>query len=179
VEGPTLARALTPGPLPWRAAVRICAQVATGLAAAHARGIVHRDVKPDNVMLSRRGAKLVDFGISASVGELDSTPDGELLGTPAYLAPERLATGSVRAACDVYALGLLLYQALTGELPWRRAGLIQLLQAHQHDPPATLDRVPGLPPEVAELYQRCLAKQPADRPSSAEAARTLAAASSG
>jgi serine/threonine-protein kinase len=179
VAGPTLARALGSGPLPWRTAVRICAQVAAGLAAAHARGIVHRDVKPDNVMLTDRGARLVDFGISASVGEIDATPDGELLGTPAYLAPERLETGSVRAACDVYALGLLLYQALTGELPWRWEGLIQLLTAHRYKVPASLDRMPGLPPEVADLYRRCLAKRPADRPTSAEVARTLAAATAG
>jgi serine/threonine-protein kinase len=176
VEGRPLSEALRGGPLPWPAAAQICAQVAAGLAAIHQRGIVHRDVKPGNVMLTEQGAKLVDFGISASVGELDTSPGGELLCTPAYLAPERLAKGPVRAACDVYALGLLLYKTLTGTLPWRWEGMTQLLQAHQHDPPATLDGVPGLPPEVADLYQRCLAKLPADRPTSTEAAGILAAA---
>jgi serine/threonine-protein kinase len=176
VEGRPLSEALEDRPLPWPVAVQICAQVAAGLAAAHERGIVHRDVKPGNVMLTDHGAKLVDFGISASIGEIDVGPDGELLCTPTYLAPERLETGPVRAACDVYALGLLLYQSLTGELPWEWDGMTQLLTAHQHGVPASLDRVPGLPPGVADLYQRCLAKLPADRPTSAEAARILAAA---
>jgi serine/threonine-protein kinase len=178
VEGRSLADALGAGALPWPEAVRICAQVAAGLAAAHARGIVHRDVKPENVMLTGDGAKLVDFGISATIGELDASPDGELLCTPAYLAPERLETGPVRAACDVYGLGLVLYKSLAGRRPWRQepAGVIELLAAHRRAAPEPLPPIPGLPAEVVELCLRCLAKRPSERPTSAETARVLSAA---
>ena len=177
VAGQSLSDILGDGPLPWRKAVRVCAEVAAGLAAAHAHGIVHRDVKPENVMLTGGGAKLVDFGISATIGEVDAGPDGELLCTPAYLAPERLTAGPVRAACDVYGLGLVLYKALTGRLPWREAqgGVAELIAARRRDAPAPLPPIPGLPAEVAALGLRCLAPRPEQRPSSAEAARVLAA----
>ena len=144
--------------------------MASALATAHARGVVHRDVTPANVMLTGTGAKVVDFGISALVGQRDAAPDGSLLGTPAYLAPERLAGGQVSPATDVYALGLLLYRLLTGRLPW---------PAEQHHrgparPPVRRSRAaarPGCPPEVTELCLRCLAKGPADRPAASEVAR--------
>ena len=164
------------GPLPWREAVTATAEVAAALATAHARGVVHRDVTPANVMLTGAGAKVVDFGISAIVGERDAAPDGSLLGTPAYLAPERLAGAQVSAATDVYALGLLLYRALTGRLPWPAETTADALRAHLYADPAPLPPQPGMPDTVAELCRRCLAKTPADRPQATEAARTLAAA---
>jgi eukaryotic-like serine/threonine-protein kinase len=178
VQGHSLSDVLGHGALRWRDAVRICAQVAAGLAAAHAHGIVHRDVKPENVMLTTGGAKLLDFGISATIGELDTGPDGELLCTPAYVAPERLEAGPVRAACDMYGLGLVLYKALTGELPWRPepVGVTELVAAHRRDAPAPLPPIPGLSDQVADLCMRCLAKQPGKRPASAEVERVLAAA---
>jgi hypothetical protein len=175
VEGRSLSTLLTGGPLPWRPAVLIAAQVAAALAAAHERGVVHRDVKPANVMVTASRVKLVDFGISAAVGERDSDP-GLILGTPAYLAPERLAGGVVRPATDVYALGLLLYLMVAGRLPWRASTTTQMLRAHVYQEPAPLPAVPDLPEEVARLCRRCLAKQPGDRPSAAEAARVLGAA---
>lgn len=179
IEGTSLADALEHGPLEWRAAVRTCAEVASALAVAHARGIVHRDVTPRNVMLTPTGAKLVDFGISAAVGEAEIGPGGLLLGTPAYLAPERLDGGIVAPATDVYALGLLLYKSLTGRLPWQSTTTKQMLAAHRYVDPAPLPRVPGLPPDVADLCRRCLAKRPDDRPTSAEAAAVLAPAGVG
>jgi serine/threonine protein kinase len=112
------ARLARTGALAWRDAVVITAEVASALATAHARGVVHRDVTPANVMLTAAGAKVVDFGISALIGQRDTAPDGSLLGTPAYLAPERLGGGQVSPATDVYALGLLLYRALTARFPW-------------------------------------------------------------
>ncbi|SDY79679.1 serine/threonine protein kinase [Micromonospora pattaloongensis] len=175
IDGLSLATRLgRDGALPWRDAAVACAEVASALAAAHSRGVVHRDVTPANVMLTSAGAKVVDFGISALVGESDVGPDGNLLGTPAYLAPERLNAGQVSTATDVYALGLLLYRALTGRLPWQAASVTQMLHAHLHADPGPLPPVPGLPLEVAELCRRCLAKHPADRPTSAQVARTLA-----
>ena len=175
IDGRSLADVLGRGALSWRSAALIGAQVAAALAAAHARGIVHRDVKPSNVMVTPGGVKLVDFGISATVGMADRIGD-EVLGTPAYLAPERLRGGSVRPATDVYALGLLLYLMLAGRLPWHASTTTQMLRAHRYLEPAVLPPVPGLPAELADLCHRCLAKDPADRPSADEAAGVLAAA---
>jgi eukaryotic-like serine/threonine-protein kinase len=173
VEGRTLAEVLAAGPLPWHQAVHVCGQVAAALAAAHAQGVVHRDVKPANVMVGRTQVKLVDFGVSAAVGAMDDQ-DGQILGTPAYLAPERIRGGPARPATDVYALGLLLYLALAGHLPWTASTTTQMLKAHCYAPPAPLPPVRGLPAAVARLVRRCLAKQPADRPSAAEVADVLA-----
>ncbi|HET8640765.1 MAG TPA: cellulose binding domain-containing protein, partial [Pseudonocardiaceae bacterium] len=122
------------------------------------------------------GVKLVDFGISASTGEAETGPPGHVLGTPAYLAPERLEGGPALPATDIYALGLLLYKSLTGRLPWQSATTTQMLRAHLYAEPAPLPPIPGLPAEVVALCQRCLAKSPQDRPDSVEVARALAAA---
>ena len=175
VDGASLAGRLgREGRLPWREAVTIGAEVSSALATAHARGVVHRDVTPGNVMLTSTGVKVVDFGISALVGESEKGPDGALLGTPAYLAPERLDNGQVSPATDVYAVGLLLYRMLTGRLPWQASTTTQMLRAHMYNDPEPMPPVPGLPDEVADLVRRCLAKRPADRPATAELARTLA-----
>jgi protein kinase-like protein len=161
------------GALGWREAVTIAAEVASALATAHARGVVHRDVTPANVMLTGSGAKVVDFGISAVVGQRDAAADGSLLGTPAYLAPERLGGAQVAAATDVYALGLLLYRALTGRLPWPAENTTEALRAHLYADPEPVPDLPGLPPAVSELCLRLLAKNPAERPGAAEVARAL------
>ncbi|MGC4901148.1 serine/threonine-protein kinase [Micromonospora echinospora] len=174
--GPLSGRLGRDGQLPWREAMTIGAEVASALAAAHARGVVHRDVTPGNVMLTPTGVKVVDFGISALVGESDKGPDGALLGTPAYLAPERLDNGHVSPATDVYAVGLLLYRMLTGRLPWQASTTTEMLRAHMYRDPDPMPSVPGLPEPVAALVQRCLAKRPEDRPATAEVARTLAEA---
>ncbi|HEU4346494.1 MAG TPA: serine/threonine-protein kinase [Actinoplanes sp.] len=173
VDGHSLADVLRDGALPWRSAATACAQVAAALAAAHARGVVHRDVKPGNVMVTSDGVKLVDFGISATIGEADGI-GGEVFGTPAYLAPERLRGGRVRPASDVYALGLLLYLTLAGHLPWTASTTTEMLSAHRYLEPDLLPPVLGLPFEVADLCRRCTAKNPADRPSAEEAAKILA-----
>ena len=169
------ARLRRDGPFPWRDAVVTVAEVASALATAHARGVVHRDVTPANVMLTGAGAKVVDFGISALIGQTDAAPDGSLLGTPAYLAPERLGGGQVSPPADVYALGLLLYRMLTGRFPWPAGTITEALRAHLYADPAPVPALPGLPPEVAELCLRSLAKQPDDRPTAAEAAEVLCA----
>ncbi|MEV5818006.1 serine/threonine-protein kinase [Micromonospora haikouensis] len=174
--GPLSARLGRDGTLPWREAVTIGAEVTSALATAHARGVVHRDVTPGNVMLTSTGVKVVDFGISALAGESEKGAEGTLLGTPAYLAPERLDNGQVSPATDVYALGLLLYRMLTGRLPWQASTTTQMLRAHMYAEPEPMPDVPGLPVEVAELVHRCLAKRPEDRPATAEVARTLAEA---
>ena len=172
VGGRSLSHLLSGGPLAWRVAALITAQVAAALSAAHSRGIVHRDVKPSNVMVTAEGVKLVDFGISAAVGARDGA-GGQLLGTPAYLAPERLDGGPVRPSTDVYALGLLLYTALAGCLPWRAATTTQMLKAHRYQEPADLPAVAGLPSGIVDLCRRCLAKEPAERPTAGDAASIL------
>jgi serine/threonine-protein kinase len=172
LEGRPMADLLTGGALPWRLAVLIGAQVAAALSAAHARGIVHRDVKPANVMVTASGVKIVDFGISAAVGEWES-PSDQVLGTPAYLAPERIGGGPARPATDVYALGLLLYLAFAGRLPWTASTTTQMLKAHVYAEPAPLPAVPGLPRQITRLVHRCLAKTPGDRPTAAEVADRL------
>nr|BFE58217.1 hypothetical protein GCM10020063_027430 [Dactylosporangium thailandense] len=179
VPGQTLAQRLAEGPLPPAESLRICAEVAAGLAAAHAHGLVHRDVKPANVILSPAGAKLVDFGIATLVGPealTDTNASGRpVFGTPQYLAPERLGSDPVTAASDVYSLGVVLYKLLAGTLPWPVAGGPDVLDAHQHRVPAPLPRLPGVPPAVADLCRRCLAKHPRSRPSAAEVAGVLRA----
>jgi serine/threonine-protein kinase len=176
VDGRPLEDFVTGGPLPWPAAVRCGAEVAAALAAVHARGLVHRDIKPANVMLTERGAKVVDFGISAIAGDPAERADlagGELLGTPAYLAPERLDGAPPAPATDVYALGLLLYKMLSGRLPWDADTPAKMLSAHRFRKPQPLPAIDGLPRPVADLCLRCLAKTPAERPTASEVAAEL------
>ena len=179
VPGGTLLARLSSGPLAARFAMRIGAEIAAALAAAHAEGLVHRDIKPGNVMLAPTGAKVVDFGIAAAVtpaGSMprDAGPDEELLGTPAYLAPERLVGGAVVPASDVYALGVVLYRMLTGRSPWSSEDTRQMLEAHLYVPPAPLRAVADVPDFVIDLANRCLAKDPARRPVAEEVAEMLA-----
>ncbi len=177
IDGPSLGDRLHAGPMSWRGAAGVCAQIAAGLGAAHARGLAHRDVKPANVMLSPAGVKVVDFGISALVGEVvDQAPSGQLVGTPAYVAPERLVGAPVGTAADLYALGVVLFKAVTGRAPWPVREPTELLAAHLTGEPDPLPTGDGLPAELADLYRRCLAKNPQDRPSADEAAGVLAAA---
>jgi eukaryotic-like serine/threonine-protein kinase len=174
VRGRTLRSLLADGPLAWPHAVRIGAGVARGLAAAHARGVVHRDVTPSNVMVTDTGVKLVDFGICAAAGSPETRTDGQLWGTPAYLAPERLHGGPVSPAADVFALGVTLYRILAGRLPWDAATLTQLLRARTEFEPAPLPPIDALPGAVASLCRRCLARNPDDRPTAAAVAGVLA-----
>jgi serine/threonine-protein kinase len=175
LSGQTLADRLEEGPLPVADVLRVCSQVATALGAAHELGIVHRDVKPANIMVTANGtAKVVDFGVAAVIGDL-SDKDAVLFGTPAYVAPERLSGGAVVAATDVYGLGVLLYRMLTGYMPWSAESTTQMLVAHMYVEPDPLPPLTGLPPEVVEVCQGCLAKEPEDRPAAAEVAEILAA----
>ncbi|MFI6243271.1 serine/threonine-protein kinase [Micromonospora sp. NPDC050795] len=174
VDGHNLADRLRTGPLPWPEAVRVAGQIAAALAAAHRIGVVHRDVKPGNVMLTDTGAKVLDFGIAA-LGGLDSQSGEPLMGTPAYFAPERLTAGPPDPASDVYALGALLYRTLTGRAPLPVQSWEDALEVHRRGTPVPALRVPGLPADIAELTVACLAANPADRPSAAHLARRFGA----
>ncbi|MDY7086111.1 MAG: serine/threonine-protein kinase, partial [Actinomycetota bacterium] len=177
VEGGTLAERMVDGPVKPRQAMRVCAEIAAALAAAHAVGLVHRDIKPANVMLGPTGAKVVDFGIAAATAPSGSgVLDPEVLGTPAYLAPERLFDDAVEPASDVYALGVVLYRLLSGHSPWTSEDTTQMLTAHIYLEPAPLPPVTGVPGFVAELCERCLIKDPSRRPSAREASILLSRA---
>ncbi|HEX8630126.1 MAG TPA: serine/threonine-protein kinase [Catenuloplanes sp.] len=176
VEGQTLAVHLASGPLDWRIGVRICAEVSAALAAAHAHRIVHRDVKPANIMLTPAGVKVLDFGIAAAAGQRDPDYDGAVVGTPAYVAPERFDGVPATPASDIYALGVLLYHCLTGRLPWPADTGTQLLYSHRHVEPEPLPALDGVPAEVIELCAQCLGKDPTQRPTSMIAALVLAEA---
>ena len=171
VNGPTLQQRVTAGPLPPRTIFRICGEVAAALAAAHLDGLVHRDIKMANIMVTTSGAKVVDFGIAAAAGP--AAPDEMLVGTPAYLAPERLTGAAIVPASDVYALGVLLYRLLTSESPWSVESTTQMLRAHIYVDPEPLPPLAGVPPAVADLIARCLRKDPASRPSANEVSAAL------
>ncbi|BCY12600.1 serine/threonine-protein kinase [Actinoplanes sp. L3-i22] len=171
LAGETVAARLCDGPLPWPAAAAVGAAVAGALAAAHAAGVVHRDIKPGNVMLCKGGVKLLDFGISAGVGEPDDDDTGATFGTPAYAAPERLDGKPAEPATDLYGLGVLLFEMVAGEPPYSVDTWEELAIAQQAGPtplPA------GLPLPLADLIHRCLDDDPERRPSAAEAWKVLA-----
>ncbi|MET8152565.1 serine/threonine-protein kinase [Actinoplanes sp. NPDC049668] len=175
VRGGTLQERMTAGELPPRFAMRVAAEVAAALAAAHADGLVHRDIKPANVMVPPAGVKVVDFGIAAAIDPGGTgDPDFEVLGTPAYLAPERLIDDAVEPASDVYALGVLLYRMLSGHSPWSVDTTTQMLTAHIYIDPEPLTPQPGVPGYIIALCNRCLVKDPTERPSAREAAALLA-----
>ncbi|MDG4841364.1 serine/threonine-protein kinase [Micromonospora sp. WMMD967] len=173
LDGEELELRLTEGPLPWAEAVQVGAQVAEALAAAHRLGIVHRDITPANVMMTGTGVKVLDFGIATRIGAPDEDEDGETFGTPAYVAPERLDGAPAQPSTDVYSLGVLLYEALTGRVPYPADTWEQLSAALADGPPPTLAELPELPPPVARICLRSLARDPADRPTARQVATVL------
>src|SRR5262249_45867729 len=177
VEGETLAElSERRGPLPVAEAATLGTQMCAGLAAAHAAGLVHRDVKPQNLLLGIDGVlKLGDFGIAAGHEGTRLTLAGTVLGTAGYLAPEQARGERVTAAADIYAVGAVLYELLTGE-PARKAGSLAELGADDgFDPPDLGARVPEAPSELVAAVTACLSVRPGDRPQSAAAlARLLA-----
>lgn len=157
------------GPLPPLAAARLGSVLADALAAAHKAGVIHLDVKPSNVVLTREapGLKLLDFGISAlrDGAALDSqNGKPEILGTPEFMAPEQVSAARVDDRADIYALGLLLYAAITGRMPFDAVTPPAWIRAHtQHAPLDLREAAPGAPAEVAAIVMSCLEKRPADR----------------
>jgi serine/threonine-protein kinase len=159
------------GPLSVDQSITILRDVCDALAYAHERGIVHRDIKPDNVLLSGRHALVSDFGIARAVSAAGGphTFAGTLLGTPAYMSPEQAAGDpTVDHRADIYALGVLAYELLTGRPPFTGSTPHEIISAHLVDTPVPLSiRRPDVPPALADIVMRCLAKRPADRWTSA------------
>ncbi len=170
VEGQTLADAMRRGPLPVRRVAEIGAAVAEGLAHVHARGLLHRDVKPANVLLGKDGSvKLTDFGIARLVDAARVTSTGLMVGTASYLAPEQVSGEPVGAPVDVYALGLVLLEALTGIREFEGPPVEAALARLHRDP-----TLPGtLPPGWAPVLAALTARTPAERPTAAQAAAML------
>jgi eukaryotic-like serine/threonine-protein kinase len=167
LTGPSLAERLEQGPLAPQEALKIAAEVAAGLAAAHAYGVVHRDVKSGNVILTSSGAKVIDFGIAAIAGAPDvAGPDGRILATLSYVAPERFRGGTVLPASDMFSWGVLLFRLLTGKLPWPSWATFE----DRVSAAAPLPVFPGIPGKVGDLYRSCLAEDPDERPTAAAAA---------
>ncbi|MFS0894980.1 serine/threonine-protein kinase [Microbacterium sp. 179-I 3D3 NHS] len=177
IDGPTLADRMADGPLPARTVARITRDLAEGLAVAHAAGIVHRDVKPSNVLLTKPRdrvadpgrAKLADFGIACTLDQSRLTSPGIVLGTLTYIAPEQLRGQEPGTACDIFSLGLVVLEALTGERGYsslvsgRAAAVARLM-----GPPMIPD---GVDPAWRDLLERMTRLEPAQRPTAAEVAR--------
>jgi serine/threonine protein kinase len=176
VHGTTLRERLSAGALPTRQVIRVAEGIAAGLGRAHDKGIVHRDLKPENVMLTPQDTvKILDFGlaklleVNAVGGDDESyeqlvTQQGQLLGTPAYMAPEQARGDEVDARSDVFSFGVMLYEMLAGARPFRgRTALAVLLAAITAEPEPLAGRSPGVTPALEAVVLRCLAKRPADR----------------
>jgi len=167
VEGTDLKSLLREeGALEPKRALALLTQVADALDAAHKRGLVHRDVKPSNVLLdSQEHVYLADFGLSRRLAD-EGIPGGQgfSLGTPAYVAPEQIEGGEVDGRADLYSLGCLLYECLTGEVPFRRDSELAVLWAHaQEEPPKASVRNPALPKAIDAVVARAMAKEPDER----------------
>jgi serine/threonine protein kinase len=182
IEGRNLADVLkAEGAMTVEQARGTLSQVASALAAAHENGIVHRDVKPDNVVRERDSDRVVltDFGIAAileSGGETITrlTQQGQLLGDPRYMSPEQLLGEDVTEESDVYSLGIMGYELLTLKAPYEGTTSVQMATAHLKREPISLARVrPDADPSLAELLERCLSKNPLHRPRASEVAKAL------
>jgi len=176
IHGETLAARLRRGPLPLDEALTIAVDIAEALVVAHGAGIVHRDLKPANVMLTRNGAKLLDFGLArlppsftgaprpAAAVDDPITQHGTIVGTPPYMAPEQLSGHSSDARTDLFALGAILYEAISGRRPFEGASQAELTSAILGQEPVLLSaRAANAPPAVERLVSTCLAKDPDER----------------
>jgi serine/threonine protein kinase len=182
VEGETLAELIAArGRLPWPEAFAIGEQVARGLAAAGAHGLVHRDVKPANILLGADGrAKLTDFGIAKAATSDTLTRTGMVLGSANYVAPEQAQGADVGPAADQYSLGCVLFEAVTGETPYRGSNPVAIATQHVSAPvPDPREHRPDLPAAAAELIRKALAKEPERRFASAAAMADGLAATAG
>jgi hypothetical protein len=180
LDGDTLAaHRETAGRLPLAEVLRIGREVAEGLSAAHRHGLVHRDIKPDNVFLEgeSRSVRIIDFGLAINAGDepTNLTVDGAVVGTPAYMAPERIGVPeagdhAVDAKSDLFGLGVILYELLAGRLPFEGHSMVSILAAiSRGSPPHLRDVAEDVPPAVADLVMRLIAHNKADRPRDARA----------
>src|SRR5262249_5923369 len=155
-EGEALRERIARGPLAFPEAVGIAEQIAAGLAAAHERGIVHRDVKPGNIMVAPDGrVKIVDFGLVKLVDQSRITHVGTGMGTMVYMSPEQLGDGEVDARTDLWSLGVVLYEMLAGQRPFQGGSEAAVIYAILHKRPRPVREMrPEVPPELARIVER-------------------------
>ncbi len=169
VDGETLKELVDRGgPMPVRRALELGLEIGRALAFAHQQGLVHRDVKPQNVLLNGDGrAQVTDFGIARTLDAVGHTETGTVLGTSHYIAPEQARGERVDAQTDVYSFGVVLYELLAGEVPYGGDNFLTVAMKHVNEPvPSLLERRTDCPLRLAALIERCMAKEPADRPRS-------------
>ena len=170
LDGESLADTIARGAIPAKRALGIMIQMARGIARAHDLGVIHRDLKPENIFICRREdgtdlVKLLDFGIALSKADSRLTGTGELFGTPQYMAPERIATTESGPSSDLYALGVIFFEMITGRLPFDAPDIATFFVRHLKDPPLPIRKfAPELPEGLAELIEALLAKDPKNRP---------------
>lgn len=170
LDGESLGPVIARGPLDVDRAIHIMIQIARGVARAHDLEIIHRDIKPENIFLCRREdgsdlVKVLDFGIAKSRQDSRLTNQGELFGTPQYMAPERIMGKDTDESCDIYALGVVFFEMVTGELPFNAPDVATFFVKHMEEPPPSIHaKNPSVPAPLDDLIQRMLAKSPADRP---------------
>jgi len=173
-EGVTLRSALNDGVLSISEAIEIAAQIAEGLSAAHAQGVVHRDVKPGNVMLTDQGVRILDFGLARFIDSSPITAAGSVLGTASYMSPEQTRCEPADPRSDVWSLGIILYEMLTGAPPFTGSHPEAICYAIRHDRvPSLLTSALGVPKTLRSIILRALTKNPARRPTAYALARAL------
>lgn len=171
VPGQTLGKAIPAQGMSWAQARPLLEQIFAAVAFAHRHGVVHRDLKPDNIMLDRSRIKVMDFGLARGHDASQLTATGTVLGTPAYMAPEQLSEGSSSPAVDQYALGAVAYRVLSGRLPHEADDVMALFSKVLSAEPVPLQQYrPGLPPPVLKAVMRMLSRDPKDRFESVEEA---------
>jgi len=168
VEGESLATVLARGPLPPKEAVNIIRQVAEALAEAHEKGVVHRDVKPDNIIVGKRGVKVLDFGIAKQVVSTGDAPTltqaGLIVGTPFYMSPEQALGRPVDVRSDLFSLGVVLYEAVTGKRPFEGESVTEtMMNIIMQEPPDLGAVAPAAPASLVEVVNRALQKKPERR----------------
>jgi serine/threonine-protein kinase len=178
VEGVALTHRMQRGALDADVVIDFVMSVSEVLAAAHARGVTHRDLKPDNIILAPNDGKfpirVIDWGIAHHLAGARFTNMNEAIGTPTYMAPEQARGGPTGGHCDVYGLGVVAYQALTGRAPFVGASSVEILVQHLNRPaPSLAPRCPDAPYGLVELVERMLAKNHEERPSAAEVRSSL------
>ena len=176
VPGRTFREVLRAGELDDRAAIEACAQICDGLAHAHRAGILHRDVKPSNVLLAdgdRTSVRILDFGLARMAEAETLTAQGDVPGTLAYIAPERLAGDDATGAADVWAVGVMLWEALSGRHPFWQTSMLETARAIETGAPSLAALRPDLPKALLQLVDRALSLAPGRRPSAQELADQL------
>jgi tetratricopeptide (TPR) repeat protein len=162
-DGPTLKQRLESGPMAVDESLEIATQIADGLAKAHAQGVVHRDIKPGNVMLTEDGVRILDFGLATFADALKLTAENASFGTPAYMSPEQVRGQAADARSDVWAVGVVLYEMLAGHVPFQGSHAEAIAHAIRHEAPGPLRARPEISEEIEQLVFRSLHKEPSVR----------------